>query len=137
MAVGEGVDVKRNPTVALLVDRFMRRVEEVADDGDWAESDGWVGRMVLRDKDGDQVYVYAVKDGEMRKTTSSSGPFVATTTMSVKTFLDLMQAAVGKGSVEAVFQVAYGAGRIEYEGKRWIVDSERFRKVFRRLGAGR
>jgi hypothetical protein len=113
----------------------MAEVEQVADDEDWRESDGWVGRMVLWDGKGKQTYVYEIRDGKMRAT-DSTGPFVATITMSVDTFLDLIDSALGgvSGRAELVFERKYAARHIAYEGERWIVDSERFRKVFRRMG---
>ncbi len=43
-----------NSRVAMLVARFMAQVERVADDDDWAESDGWLGRMVLWSPKGEQ-----------------------------------------------------------------------------------
>lgn len=121
-----------NTRVALLVDRFMAEVERVADDEDWAESDGWVGRMVLWSPKGQQTYTYEIRDGKMNKS-DSQGPFVATIRMSVDTFLDLIDAALRKRG-EEVFEDKYAARHIAYDGERWIVDSERFRKVFRRLG---
>lgn len=146
MADGQGAEVdpavsqsnqkRKNPRIARLVDRFMGEVERVADDEDWKESDGWVGRMVLWDGKGKQTYVYEIRDGKMQAT-ESKGPFVATITMSVDTFLDLIDSALGgvPGRAELVFERKYAARHIAYEGERWIVDSERFRKVFRRMGA--
>ncbi|MBW1991263.1 MAG: YjbQ family protein [Deltaproteobacteria bacterium] len=125
---------RQSPRIAALVDRFMAEVERVADDEDWKESDGWVGRMVLKDARGDQTYVYEIRDGRMRPT-DSRGPFVATITMGVDTFLDLIDAAVSGRDAELVFERKYAARNIVYDGERWIVDSERFRKVFRRLGS--
>ncbi len=63
----------------------------------------------------------------------SEGPFVASIRMSVDTFLDLIDAALSHRG-EEVFEQKYAARHISYDGERWIVDSERFRKVFRRLG---
>ena len=53
MAVGQdGVrEHRQSSMVAQLVDQFMAKVEEVAEDDDWRESDGWVGRMILKDPD--------------------------------------------------------------------------------------
>jgi hypothetical protein len=132
---GAGIEEQRNPRIAQLVDRFMAEVERVADDEDWRESDGWVGRMVLWDGKGKQTYVYEIRDGKMRPT-ESKGPFVATITMSVDTFLDLIDSALSgvSGRAELAFERKYAARHIAYEGERWIVDSERFRKVFRRMG---
>ena len=33
-----------NVVVGQLVDRFMKMMEEVADNEDWQESDGWIGK---------------------------------------------------------------------------------------------
>ena len=126
----------QRPRIAHLVDRFMQQVELAADDEDWRESDGWVGRMVLKDPKGDQAYVYRIKDGKM-VAADSQGPFVATIIMSVDTLLDLVDSALNRppGMAEDIFQRKYAQRYIAYQGERWIVDSERFRKVFRRLGA--
>jgi len=134
----------KNPRVAQLVDRFMAQVELATDGDDWKEADGWVGRMVLWDgkaclsgeRKGKQTYVYHIKEGKMQPT-ESKGPFVATITLSVDTFLDLIDAALSgiAGRAELVFERKYAARHMVYEGERWIVDSERFRKVFRRMGA--
>lgn len=119
--------------VEKVIDHFMQQVEQVTDDEDWAESDGWVGRMILWSKKGEQVHVYEIRDGKMRKS-DSEGPFVSTVRMSVKTLVDLLNAAfAGRGDV--VYVEKYHAGHITYDGGRWIVDSERFRKVFQRLAA--
>jgi hypothetical protein len=120
--------------VEKLVFRFMEEVEQVADHELWAESDGWVGKMVLTDSlRGDRVYVYEIKDGKMTPS-NSPGPFVGTMTMSEETFLDLITAATS-GTGEVVFQRKYAGRHLHYQGDQWLVDSERFRKVFRRLAA--
>ncbi len=127
----------RGIKINLIVQQFMKRVEEVADDEDWAESDGWLGKMVItmeEDEEGkheDETYVYEIRDGKMQLTTSA-GPFVATMKMSRKTFLDILTAAF-EGRGEEVFMERYGARHVAYDGGFWIVDSERFRKVFRRM----
>jgi len=122
--------------VERVIDNFMTQVEQVTDDEDWAESDGWVGRMILwTDGKPDQVYVYEITDGKMRKS-ESEGPFVSTIQMSVQTLLDLLNAAF-RGRGDDVYIDKYHAGHIVYDGGRWIVDSERFRKVFARLAASR
>ena len=120
--------------VEKLVHRFMAEVEQVADQDDWADADGWVGKMVLRDSDkGDRSYIYEIQNGKMLPS-DSRGPYVATMSMSVDTFLDLTNAAT-RGQGEQTFQRKYAGKHIMYQGDQWIVDSERFRKVFRRLGA--
>jgi len=132
---GQSKEGHKNPRIAQLVDRFMAQVELAADGEDWKESDGWVGRMVLWDGKGKQTYIYQIKEGKMQPT-DSKGPFVATITLSVDTFLDLIDAALSgiAGKAELSFERKYAARHIVYEGERWIVDSERFRKVFRRMG---
>ena len=68
--------------------------------------------------------------------------------MSVDTFLDLLDTAVsskvgpdeklglavGESWAERVFERKYSARHISYQGERWIADSERFPKVFKRMG---
>lgn len=136
MASREGPDVtyKQNPKIARLVGQFMAQVEEVAENDDWVESDGWLGKMVLKDDEGDQTYVYQIRDGKMQPTVSE-GPFVAVMTMYVKTFMDLIEVALKGGDTEMVFAQKYAGRHITYAGETWIVDSERFRKVFKRLSA--
>ena len=126
------MDSGKTGHVGRLVDRFMALVTEVADGGDWAESDGWVGKMVLITAKGEQQYIYRVQDGKMTPT-DSPGPYVAVMTMSTETFLDLIESAF-EGTAEEVFEEKYARRHIDYRGERWIVDSERFRKVFKRIG---
>jgi hypothetical protein len=132
--MGDGQAPAVGGSVHSLVQWFMAQVEQVADDQDWAESDGWVGKMVLTDSQaGDRQYVYEIRDGKMRAS-DSTGPFIATMTMSQDTFLDLIDGAT-RGKGEETFQRKYAGRHIVYQGEQWIVDSERFRKVFRRLAA--
>lgn len=126
------MDSGKTSHIARLVDRFMALVTEVADEGDWAESDGWVGKMVLITAKGEHQYIYRIQDGKMTPT-DSPGPYVAVMTMSTETFLDLIESAF-EGRAEVVFQEKYARRHIQYEGDRWIVDSERFREVFKRIG---
>lgn len=135
MAAGEAADIgtAHSSKIEALVDRFMKQVETGTDDEDWREADGWVGKMVLTDPKGIYEYTYVVANGKMEKS-DSQGPFVAVVTMSAITFLDLLDAAF-KGRADIVFERKYAARHIRYQGERWIVDSERFRKVFRRLSA--
>ncbi len=122
----------RGIRINVVVQQFMKRVAEVADDEDWAESDGWLGKMIITlDGGSDETYVYEIRDGKMQLTTSS-GPFIATMKMSRKTFLDILTAAFDSRG-EEVFMEKYGARHVTYDGDFWIVDSERFRKVFRRM----
>lgn len=125
---------RQSRRIKLLVDQFMKKVEEVADDEDWAESDGWLGMMVLTDPKGDQRYVYAISAGKMTEVNQDGRELTATMTMSVDTFLDVIEGAMdGKGP--EVFRNKYAMRHIEYSGKQWIVDSERFGKVFKRMAA--
>jgi len=52
--------------------------------------------------------------------------------MSEDTFLDLVDAAL-RGKGEEMFVDKYRKAAIRYRGDQWIVDSERFRKVLKRL----
>lgn len=144
-----------------LVNSFMKKVGEVADNEDWAESDGWVGQIVIVYPDRDSVHTYAIRDGTFLPS-DSEGPFVAVVRMSVDTFIDLMTAAAStavacpwcghkaqrrklcdfcreavpdnaEGWAEFLFIDKYRRKHIGYVGDRWIVDSERFRKVFKRM----
>ncbi|KKN16420.1 hypothetical protein LCGC14_0975980 [marine sediment metagenome] len=123
--------MNQNPAIAQLVNQFMAKVGEVADQDDWKESDGWVGQMILWGAKETQTYVYEVKDGRMQLT-DSTGPFVATMTMSEDTFLDLIYAAL-RGRGEPVFRDKYRARHITYQGDSWLVDTERFARVFKRM----
>lgn len=121
-------------SITYVVRKFMEQVEQVADDEDWAESDGWLGKMVItRPNEGDEAFVYEIKDGKMSLTVSG-GPFTAVMKMSEKTFLDIIDAALG-GQGEEMFMRKYAARHVAYDGAFWVVDSERFRKVFKRLAA--
>jgi len=63
-----------NVVVGQLVGRFMKKLEEVPDDDDWQESDGWIRKMVLvHPEKGSQSQVYEVRDGKMHKS-DSPGP---------------------------------------------------------------
>lgn len=114
-----------------LIEHFMLQVSEVADEEDMKEADGWVGKWTIVGKNREIVKVYEVRDGRFWPTTK--GGYVGAVTMSEDTFLDLVEAALeGKG--EEVFSHKYAKRAIEYEGDQWVVDSERFRKVMKRLG---
>ena len=119
-------------SVAALVDEFMLQVEAGAEAEDWAESDDWVGRLVLKRKERDEDHVYHIQDGQMVRS-ESAGPYIASLTMTVQTFLDLMDAAL-KGKGEEMFVEKYGTSHIVFDGDRWVADSERFRMVLRRMG---
>lgn len=144
-----------------LVNAFMKKVGEVADSEDWVESDGWVGQIVIVYPDRDSTHTYAIRDGTFHPS-DSEGPFVAIVRMSVDTFIDLMTAASSnavacpycgnksqrrkpcsschqvvpdnaEGWAEFLFIDKYRRKHIGYVGDTWIVDSERFRKVFKRM----
>jgi hypothetical protein len=117
-----------------MEDRFIAEMIRVVDNEDWRNSDGWVAQLVLWGDEGKQTYVYELRDGKLGAS-ESEGPFVATVTMSVDTLLDLVDAALF-GKAELGAERKYAARRIAYEGERWIVDSERVRKIFRRMGRG-
>ena len=90
---GESAGVS-NVVLGQLVDRFMKKEEEDADDDYWQESDAWIGAMVLvHPKKGSQPHLYEVPDGKMLKS-DSPGPYVATITMSIDTFLRIFNSAM-------------------------------------------
>ncbi|KKL46381.1 hypothetical protein LCGC14_2346120 [marine sediment metagenome] len=119
--------------VGQLIDNFIQQLSEVADDEDWQEADGWVGKWtILGGKEGDISRVYEVRDGRFSPTTPRQ-VYTGEVIMSQDTFLDIVAAALhGKG--EETFAEKYGKRRIRYEGEQWLVDSERFRRVLRRMG---
>ncbi|MBA7469826.1 hypothetical protein ES707_05100 [subsurface metagenome] len=124
MASGE------SPKIAKLVDILMANLSEVADDDDWKESDGWVGKWTIYGESS-ITRIYAVKDGKFYPT-GEHIEYTGQVEMSEDTFLDLVEGALhGRG--EDVFAQKYAARAIRYRGDQWIVDSERFRKVLRRL----
>jgi len=125
MASGESSKIGR------LVDYLMEKVAEAADDDDWKESDGWVGKWTVYGEES-VTRIYAVRDGKFF-ITGEKLEYTGQVEMSEDTFLDLMDAALhGRG--DDVFALKYAARAIRYRGDQWIVDSERFRKVLRRLG---
>ncbi len=117
--------------IGKLVDFLMGKVAEIADTDDWKEADGWVGKWtIVGDKN--LTRVYAIKDGQF----NIVGPqqiYTGEVEMSEDTFLDLMDAAL-KGRGEQMFADKYAKHAIRYRGEQWVVDSERFRKVLKRLG---
>lgn len=126
MASGEVSKVEQ------LVDYFMEKLSEVADEEDWKEADGWVGKWTILG-DQDVTKIYEVRNGRFFSATPRS-VYTGEVEMSVDTFLDVVDGAIhGKG--EDVFADKYGKRQIRYRGEQWVVDSERFRKVLRRLGA--
>ncbi len=126
MGAGEG------SKIAQLVDFLMAKLSEVADDEDWKESDGWVGKWTIVGPQG-LTRIYEIHDGKFYPTKERQA-YTGEVEMSEDTFLDLMDGALhGKG--EDVFATKYAKHAIRYRGDQWVVDSERFRKVLRRLGS--
>ncbi|GAI98762.1 unnamed protein product [marine sediment metagenome] len=50
--------------IAKLVDILMSKVAEVADDEDWKESDGWVGKWTIYGESS-ITRIYSIKDGKL------------------------------------------------------------------------
>jgi len=121
---------RESSKIGRLVDILMGKVAEVADDDDWKESDGWIGKWTVY---GDEsvTRIYAIKDGKFYQT-GEQVEYTGQVEMSEDTFLDLVEGALhGRG--DDVFAQKYAARAIRYRGDQWIVDSERFRKVLRRI----
>jgi hypothetical protein len=118
--------------IAQLVDFLMKKVSEVADDDDWKESDGWIGKWTIVGGAG-ITRIYAIHGGKFHPIGPQES-YTGEVEMSEDTFLDLMEGAL-HGHGEDVFAQKYAKHAIRYKGDQWIVDSERFRKVLRRLGA--
>jgi len=124
MAAGESSKIGR------LVDILMGKVAEVADEEDWKESDGWIGKWTICGKN-DITRIYAIRNGKFYPI-GEQEKYTGQIEMSEDTFLDLVESALhGKG--EDVFARKYAARAIRYRGDQWIVDSERFRKVLKRI----
>lgn len=125
MVPGESTKIGR------LVDILMAKVAEVADDDDWKESDGWVGKWTIYGENS-ITRIYTIKDGKFYPT-GEHVDYTGQVEMSEDTFLDLVEGALhGRG--EDIFAQKYAARAIRYRGDQWIVDSERFRKVLKRIG---
>ena len=116
--------------IGRLVDILMGRVAEVADDEDWKESDGWIGKWTIVGEQNIER-VYAIRDGKFHAS-GEQEEYTGQVEMSEDTFLDLVDAAL-RGKGEDMFVDKYRKAAIRYRGDQWIVDSERFRKVLRRL----
>lgn len=111
----------------------MGKVAAVADEDDWKEADGWVGKWIIVGQGRQIVKVYEIRDGRFWPTTPRES-YVGVVKMSEDTLLDVLAAAVhGKGA--ETFAEKYAKRHIEYDGDNWVVDSERFRKVLKRLSA--
>ncbi len=125
MGTGQGSQIAR------LIDHFLGRLAEVADEDDWKESEGWIGKWTIIGPLG-ITRVYEIRNGKFYPSTEQT-TFTGEVEMSEDTFLDLIDAALhGKG--EDIFAQKYARHAIRYRGDQWVVDSERFRKVLRRLG---
>ena len=126
--MGSGQDSK----IGRLVTHLMEKVAEVAGEDDWEEADGWVGKWTIAGPANVEL-VYEIRGGKFFET-SEQETYTGEVKMSEDTFLDLVDAALhGRG--EQVFMEKYRKWHIEYFGERWLVDSERFRKVLKRLGS--
>ena len=124
------MDSGQGSKIGKLVDILMGKVAEVADDDDWKESDGWIGKWTIYGENS-ITRIYAIKDGKFCLT-GEQVEYTGQVEMSEDTFLDLIEGALhGRG--EDIFAQKYAARAIRYRGDQWIVDSERFRKVLRRL----
>ncbi len=119
-----------NSKIALLVEKFMEQVSQVTDDADWNESDGWVGKWTI----GSTGLVYEITGGKFRPILKPDPKqkYTGEVQMSEDTFLDLMEAAFNQRG-EDEFARKYAKKASRYKGEKWIVDSERFRKVLKRL----
>lgn len=122
---------EESSTVAKLMDHLMIKAAQAADDDDWKESDGWIGKWVITGEGG-VTRIYAIHSGRFYPSDAQDN-YTAEVEMSVDTFLDMMDGAL-HGHGEEVFIDKYRKKAIRYKGERWIVDSERFRKVLKRLG---
>jgi len=116
--------------IGKLVDILMGRVADVADDEDWKESDGWIGKWTIVGEHNIER-VYAIRNGKFYPSAEQED-YTGQVEMSEDTFLDLVDAAL-RGRGEEMFVDKYRKAAIRYRGDQWIVDSERFRKVLKRL----
>lgn len=117
--------------IGKLVDLLMEKAAEVAEEDDWAESDGWVGKWTIVGA-ANVVKIYAIRGGKFFPA-GEQEVYTGEVTMSEDTFLDLVEGAL-QGRGEQVFMEKYRLWHIQYYGERWLVDSERFRQVLKRLG---
>ena len=117
--------------IAQLVDHFIERLSEVAEDEDWKESEGWVGKWTILGPHG-ITRILEIRKGKFYPIPEQPN-YKGQVEMSEDTFIDLMAAAL-KGHGEEVFAKKYARYHIRYLGESWLVDSERFRKALRGLG---
>jgi hypothetical protein len=123
---------KQNSNVKRLVTYLMGKIAEVADEEDWKESDGWVGKWTIIGEH-DTTLIYEIKNGKFNPT-AEHAEYTGEVEMSEDTFLDLVEGALS-GHGEDTFAQKYAKRAIRYTGSQWVVDSERFRKVLRRIGS--
>lgn len=117
--------------IGQLVDKLMNQVAHVADEEDWKESDGWIGKWTIYGEN-NITRIYSISNGKFYRI-GEQEEYTGQVEMSEDTFLDLVDAAL-KGRSEELFVDKYRTAAIRYRGDQWIVDSERFRKVLKRLG---
>lgn len=117
--------------IGQLVDKMMNQVAQVADEEDWKESDGWIGKWTIYGEN-NITRIYSISNGKFYRI-GEQEEYTGQVEMSEDTFLDLVGAAL-KGRGEELFVDKYRTAAIRYRGDQWIVDSERFRKVLKRLG---
>jgi hypothetical protein len=121
---------RENTKITQLIDALMTRVEAAADDEDWKESEGWVGKWVIVGNPNIEK-VYVIK-GRRFVETGPQPEYTGTVEMSEDTFLDIVAGSL-QGRGEQVFVEKYRKAAIRYRGDQWIVDSERFKKVLSRV----
>jgi len=124
MASGEVSNVEK------ILEKMMNQVAEVADSEDWKEADGWVGKWTIIGEN-NITKIYSIREGKFFMV-GEQEVYTGEVEMSEDTFLDLIEGAL-HGEGEEVFAQKYAARAIRYRGEQWIVDSERFRKVLKRL----
>ena len=57
------MDTGETSKIGRLVDRMMSQVAEVADDEDWKESDGWVGKWTIHGEN-KVTRIYSIRNGK-------------------------------------------------------------------------
>ncbi len=125
------MDNEPSSKIERLINFLMEKVADVADEEDWKEADGWVGRWKIVGPQGIEKS-YEIRSGQFLPTNPRE-TYTGEVEMSEDTFIDLVDAALhGRG--EDVFAQKYARKAIRYRGAQWVVDSERFRKVLKRLG---
>ena len=85
--------------VARLIDHFIGQLSEVADEEDWKESEGWVGKWTIVGPLNIKR-IYEIRKGKFYPTMEQES-YTGEVEMSEDTFLDLIAAAL-KGQGEDV-----------------------------------